>query len=63
MTLKDEVPRAVGAQYITGDQGRNNSKKNEGTEAKQKQHTVVDVTGDRSKVCCCKELLHRNLEC
>ena len=50
MTLKDEVPRAVGAQYITGDQGRNNSKKNEGTEAKQKQHSVVDVTGDGSKV-------------
>ena len=54
MTLKDELPRAVGAQYATGDQWRNNSKKNEETEPKQKQHPVVDVTGDGSKVLCCK---------
>ena len=50
MTLKDELPRLVGAQYVTGDQWRNNSRKNEGIEPKQKQHPVVDVTGDRSKV-------------
>ena len=43
-TLKDEVPRSVGAQYATGDQWRNNSRKNEETEPKQKQHPVVDVT-------------------
>ena len=49
-TLKDELPRSVGAPYATGDQWRNNSRKNEETEAKQKQHTVVDVTGDGSKV-------------
>ena len=49
-TLKDELPRLVGAQYATGDQWRNNTRKNEGVEPKQKQHTVVDVTGDRSKV-------------
>ena len=49
-TLKDELPRLVGAQYATGDQWRNNSRKNEETESKQKQHPVVDVTGDRSKV-------------
>ena len=48
--LKDELPRSVGAQYATGDQWRNNSRKNEGMEPKQKQHTVVDVTGDRSKI-------------
>ena len=48
-TLKDEVPRLVGAQYATGDQWRNNSRKNEEMEPKQKQHPVVDVTGDRSK--------------
>ena len=48
-TLKDELPRLVGAQYVTGDQWRNNSRKNEGKEPKQK-HPVVDVTGDRSKV-------------
>ena len=46
-TLKDELPRSVGAQCATGDQWRNNSRKNEGTEPKQKQHSVVDVTGDR----------------
>ena len=49
-TLKDELPRLVGAQYATGDQWRNNSRKNEETESKQKQHSVMDVTGDRSKV-------------
>ena len=54
-TLKDELPRSVGAQYATGDQQRNNSRKNEGMETKQKQHPVVDVFGDRSKVRCCKE--------
>ena len=54
-TLKDELPRLVGAQYATGDQRRNNSRKNEGIEPKQKQYPVVDVTGDRSKVRCYKE--------
>ena len=49
-TLKEELPRSVGAQYATGDQWRNNSRKNEETEPKQKQHPVVDVTGDGSKV-------------
>ena len=49
-TLKDELPRLVGAQYTTGDQWRNNSRKNEGMEPKQKQYPAVDVTGDRSKV-------------
>jgi len=48
--LKEELPRSVGAQYATGDQWRNNSKKNEGMEPKQKQYPVIDVTGDRSKV-------------
>ena len=48
--LKDELPRSVGAPYATGDQWRNNSRKNEETEPKQKQHPVVDVTGDGSKV-------------
>ena len=54
-TLKDELPRSVGVQYATGDQWRNNSRKNKGMEPKQKQHPVVDVTGDRSKVRSCKE--------
>ena len=54
-TLEDELPRLVGAQYATGDQWRNNSGKNEEMDSKQKQHTVVDVTGDGSKVRCCKE--------
>ena len=49
-TLKDELPRSVGAQYAIGDQWRNNSGKNEGMEPKQKQHPVVNGTGDRSKV-------------
>ena len=53
--LKDELPRSVGAQYATGDQWRNNSRKSEETEPKQKQHRVVGVTGDGSKVRCCKE--------
>ena len=54
-TLKDELNRLVGAQYTTGDQWRNNSRKNEETELKQKQYPVVDVTGDGSNVQCCKE--------
>ena len=54
-TLKDELHRSVGTQYANGDQWRNNSRKNEETEPKQKQHPVVDGTGDRSKVRCCKE--------
>ena len=54
-TLKKELPRSVGDQYATGDQWRNNSRKNEETEPKWKQHPVVDVTGDRSKVQCCKQ--------
>ena len=53
--LKDELPGLVGAQYATGDQWRNNSRKNEEMEPKQKQHPVMDVTGDGSKVWCCKE--------
>ena len=47
---KEELPRSLGAQYATGDQRRNNYRKNEGMEPKQKQYPVVDVTGDRSKV-------------
>ena len=54
-TMKDELPRSVGAQHATGDQWRNNSRKNEGMEPKQKQHPVVNGTGDGSKVRCCKE--------
>ena len=54
-TLKDQLPRSIGAQYATGDQWRNNSRKNEETEPKQKQYPVVDVTGVGSKVQCCKE--------
>ena len=48
--LKEKLPRSVGAQYATGDQWRNNSRKNEGMEPKQKEDPAVDVTGDRSKV-------------
>ena len=55
-TLKDELPKLVGAQHATGDQWRNNSRKSEETEPKQKQHPLVDVTGNGSKVQCCKEL-------
>ena len=54
-TLKDEIPRSVGAQYATINQWINNSRKNEGMEPRQKQHRDVDVTGDGSKVQCCKE--------
>ena len=54
-TLKDELPRLIGAPYATGDQWRNNSRKNEEMEPKKKQHPVVDVTGDGSKVQCCKD--------
>ena len=53
--LKEELPRSVSAQYATGDQWRNNSRKNEGMGPKQKQYSVVDLTGDRSKVRSCKE--------
>ena len=53
--MKDELPRLVGAQYATGDQWRNNSRKNEETEPRQKQHPDVDMTGDGSKVRCFKE--------
>ena len=53
--LKEELSRSVGAPYATGDQWRNNSRKNEGIEPKQKQYPVVDVTGDRRKVQCYKE--------
>ena len=52
---KEELPRSLGAQYSTGDQWRNNSRKNEGMEPKQKQYPAVDVTGGRSKVRCSKE--------
>ena len=52
---KEELSRSLGAQYSTGDQWRNNSRKNEGMETKQKQYPVVGVTGDRSKIRCCKE--------
>ena len=55
--MKEEFPRSVGAQYATGDEWRNNSRKKEGMEPKQKQYPAVHVTGDRSKVRCCKELL------
>ena len=52
---KEKLPRSLGAQYATGDQWRNNSRKNEGMEPKHKQYPVVDVTGDRSNIRCCKE--------
>ena len=55
MTLKDELTRSVGAQYATGEEWRNNSRKNENTEAKQKQCPVVHVSGGESKVQCCKD--------
>ena len=54
-TLKDELPRSVGAQYATGDQWRTNPRKSEDTEPKQNQHPGGDVTGDRSKVRCYKK--------
>ena len=53
--LKEKLSRSVGAQYATGDQWRNNSRKNEGIEPKQKQHPVMNGTGDGSRVRCCKE--------
>ena len=56
--LKGELPRLVGAQYATGGQWINNSRKNEGMEPKQKQYPAVDVTGDRSKIRCRKEQYH-----
>ena len=55
MTLKDELPKLVGAQDAPEEEWRNNSRKNKKMEPKQKQHPVVDVTGDESKVLCCKE--------
>ena len=54
-TLKDELPRLVGAQYATGDQWRNNSRKNEVMGSKQRQYPVVGGTHDRSKIRCCRE--------
>ena len=54
-TLKGELPRSLGAKHATVEEWRNNSRKNEGMEPEQKQHPVVDVTGDGSKVRCCKE--------
>ena len=61
-TMKDELPRSVGAQCATGDQWRNNSRKNEETEPKQIQHPVVDLTGDRRKIKCCKEQYFKESE-
>ena len=55
MTVKDELPRSVDAQHATGEEWRNNSRKNEETDPKQKQPSVVAVTDDGSKVQCCKE--------
>ena len=54
-TVKDELPRSVGAQYATGEECRNNCRKNDEMEPKEKQYSVVDVMGDGSKVRCCKE--------
>ena len=63
-TLKDELLRLVGAQYTTGEEWKNNTRKNEEMEPKQKQQPVVDVTGDRSiKSNAKKAILHRNREC
>ena len=62
MTLKDELSRLEGDQYATGEQGRNNTRKNTEREPKRKQHLVVDVTFGRSKALWCKEYLHTNLE-
>ena len=53
--LEDELPRSAGAQYAAGDQWRDNSRKNEGMEPKQRQHPVVDGTGDRGKILCYRE--------
>ena len=62
-TLKDELPRSVDAQYSTGDQWRNNSRKNEEMESKQKQHPVVGVTGDGSKFQCKKSNIAQESGC
>ena len=63
-TLREELPRSVGAQYATGDQWRSISINNKEMEPKQKQHPVVDVTGDRSKLQCCKgQYCTGRLEC
>ena len=64
MKLKDELPRSVGAQYATGEEQRNSSRRNEKAEPKQKQCQVVDVSGGESKSPMMKRtILHRNLEC
>ena len=63
MTLKDELPRWIGAQYAAGEEYRNNFRKNEETEPKQKQCAVVDIKGDGSKVRCCNNNIARDLEC
>ena len=55
---KEELPRSVGAQYATGDQWRKNSRKNEKTQTKQKQHPVVNVTGDGGKVQWCNNIAY-----
>ena len=55
MTLKNELPRLVGVQYVTGEEQGNSSRKNEEAEPKQKGRPVVDVSGDESKFQCCKE--------
>ena len=62
-TLKDELPRSVGAQHATGDEWRNNSRKTEGMEPKQKQQPIMDGAGDRSRFNAVRTILHRNLEC
>ena len=54
--LKEELAKSIGAQYATGDQWRNNSRKNEEMDPKQKQYPVVDVNSERRKILCCKEL-------
>ena len=55
MTMKDELPRQVGAQYAIGEEQRNSFRRNEEAEPKQKQHTIVDMSGGESKVRCCKQ--------
>ena len=62
-TMKDELPRLVGAENATGEEWRNNTRKNEEMEPKQKQHPVVDVTGDGKSLMLQRAVLHRNLEC
>ena len=62
-TLNDELPRSVGAQYATGEEWRNNFRKNEETEPKQKQHPGMDVTSAGNKVDAVKSNIDRNLEC